>query len=606
MASQDFSDTYRTYKRFTNSLVGWLVQNSNTVLAKKPAPAHTFGQQINTTCHVSVSDIVPMANLIAGNVQNIPSVVFRLLQTAIELRLSCNLQFERLAVATSDEEMMASNRSHKHFIKVLRETFKILGGNKWEQEQEAANVLGDTNAVSTTKIMANMFSLLNLQAADGSDSCSEAEESHLSTKQRKRAKKANKKKKHREVNVEDYKILDDGMDKLQAEYVLAATNISEQVIDLRLQVQKLWADVAYQSTWPLCAAGASFQAAEIVKQAQVAIFHNFPDDDSYIKLVREYTGGGIEKLPERTTIRASAENDGGDVDVPYELREHIVSREHMKELLMLNTYHDLIEFVRDYNQAPVGEPTEALNVRLIKWEFDTDVAKLSPKNLKAWRRLYTIKWLYTLLKSFYEHDKLVQERALILSNGDQAPSATRKTSFFLMNDFVADLINLISQGIGVAEEKISFHLLFQLQCMVDSFTVSRGWRVRISSNVMQDPAYSLADSTTAKYIEQLLCSGNEAEPRGVVSAVNYFSTLKEDEKPTGSFGLWFMPRIKLDIASQYGVLSNWMGFLAGERKDIDLGGLKVNSQEVWALCPLMCGSTLIEAVKRNFGYAMMV
>lgn len=548
-----------------------------------------------------------MAKLIAGSLQKTPPVVFRLLRMAIELRLSCNLQFERLAEATSDEEVKASNRSHKHFINVLRETFEILGGKKWEQEEKPTKVFGDTNEASAQTIMSNMFSLLTLQGANDSDSCSEAEELHtpLTSPSSKRSKKSNKNK-HRQLSVDKYRLLDDAMDKIQAEYVKAATNITEQAIDLRLRVQKIWGDVAYLSAWSLSAAGASAQAAAIVKKAQDVVFYSFPDDDAYIKLIQAYTGGGIDKLPEDTTIRLSVENyEENPFD--YELQEYSVPHEHMKELLMLHTYNDLVEFSKDYKQAPVGKPTELLSKQFAKWEFDTDIAKLRPKKRKTWRRLYTIKWLYALLDSFYTYEKhvahLEHERA---AEGGQPTPVTKKTSFFLMNDFVADLVKLVAQETEVVKKGVSFHLLFQLQCMVDSFTISRGWEVGFSSSVFYTPAPSLKHSTTARNLEQFLCSGDGAAPRGIVSGVNSLKDTFDIPPFAFMFQRVFINRMRQDIMGHYLVVSSWLKLLVGAENEEDLEILQGSKAETWSLSPSMCGSTLMEAVKRNFAYAMMV
>lgn len=144
----------------------------------------------------------------------------------------------------------------------------------------------------------------------------------------------------------------------------------------------------------------------------------------------------------------------------------------MKEYVMIYTFRDLIDFLVDYSKYPKGRPPMRTLAEIQSWDISYDLQRASPAQRVNWRRVYTLKWLYGLV--------------------DASTSTNQNEQPFGLKEFAATIISLAettpTTDIG---RRVMPHQVFQLQCIVDSFAVSRGWFMSSRGHIMHSPLYSL-------------------------------------------------------------------------------------------------------------------
>jgi hypothetical protein len=112
-----------------------------------------------------------------------------------------------------------------------------------------------------------------------------------------------------------------------------------------------------------------------------------------------------------------------------------------------------------------------------------NLEKATPEERIKWRRAYTINWLYDLVNLF---SSIVVQRITIQGETHNLTTVDWSTSgpwnqhrrLFGLNEFAGFVTSLAFQAPSAdLKSKIRPHHVFQLQCIVDSMTVSSGWRV---------------------------------------------------------------------------------------------------------------------------------
>jgi hypothetical protein len=71
----------------------------------------------------------------------------------------------------------------------------------------------------------------------------------------------------------------------------------------------------------------------------------------------------------------------------------------LEELLLVNAYRDLTDFVIDFQQNRTGRPTKRMQKQLT-WNPGLDLHRATRSERLAWHRALTINWLYDLVNLF--------------------------------------------------------------------------------------------------------------------------------------------------------------------------------------------------------------
>ncbi|KAK6523717.1 hypothetical protein TWF281_001689 [Arthrobotrys megalospora] len=119
------------------------------------------------------------------------------------------------------------------------------------------------------------------------------------------------------------------------------------------------------------------------------------------------------------------------------------------------------------------------------WNPNIDLGQSTLEQRLKWRRAYTINWLYDLINVFCS--VVVQRNTLKgqkwdLSRVDWSPNGPwyEHRTLYGLNGFAGEIASLVYQkSLDEIRPKISPHLVFQLACIVDSMTVSRGWKIGV-------------------------------------------------------------------------------------------------------------------------------
>ncbi|GAO18356.1 hypothetical protein UVI_02044000 [Ustilaginoidea virens] len=604
-------------------LVYLLVTASNALLTAK-----RLQQYVNKSCKLSPSEFIPAAQLIAKHVKNVPSEIFRVLDSVIKLRTACCNEFRRRAATHgSNTEMEESNRSHQHFVDILRQTFGILGGDKWlEQEKSSRAKPAATDATDSDGFQANwsnVFSRLSLDTTSDTDEESRDDDEASSNlpetprprrvrrKNKKHAKKSGSRRRRQEpashIPLEQYGLAHDDEHKA-AEYFLAASAILEQCIELRLYCQRVWANSAYHGKNLVVTTAIAFQAMAVVRRSQAITFADFPDGDSYLDLLNAYTNGGTSRLQNDTVIRFCC--NSSDENCCKVMKEKAVPPHHMKELLMEYSYISLVEFVQDYKKTSSGSPTKAMQATFRKWDPDLTLKEASLDQMLEWRRVYTIKWLYDLVASFLSQKRIIQEKSTRdRRRGKPSPNKVweEKFSFFGLGDFAEAVVSLTQESAEAGSERsITPLLVFQLQCIVDSFTITRGWSIRAAGSILWDVPPEDFDAVSWLH----LFGGREAchaRPGVVGAAAALADSILDRPTDEGLAPVGDALREFCDsFCSHYKTMMELDRGAASGRGRRNSAKWEADELALWSLSPFLCGSGLMQAIELVYRFSMFI
>ncbi|KAL6902502.1 hypothetical protein GGI43DRAFT_422180 [Trichoderma evansii] len=460
---------YNSYKRDTELLVEWIIKTSNAIIKKY--------------------NIVLLLELIAKHRPSIQSTTYHLFYPS--------------------EELERDNSTHKYFIDTLTSAFEVLGGEKWLSKEQEKRTHNDREEESDTNTFAftNKFSMLDLESdpeninafdANNEESDKESTPPQKNQKSRKGRKRGKgKKAQHdRRSSQSDGRALDDTPlkryriveDNNMTMYAMAVFALTRDMIQLRSFLQDIWRKVAYKNLNSAVAATVSNIAVAMIRQSEATIFVDFPGYESFEMVKQTITRGDVERAVtefqfalHRIKIKNSSETTETLLDI--------------KELFFIHTYHDLVDFITDYQKTRSGKPTKRMLAQIDNWNPNLDLQKATEEERIKWRRSYTINWLYDLVNitaCVAIHGKNAKSENYAFEQmdwSDQGPLKSYRRMFGLIN-FAARVTTLAMQKHGTDfRHRIPPHLVFHLQCIMDAWTVSRGWAISgVKGHILSEPA----------------------------------------------------------------------------------------------------------------------
>ncbi|OHE91802.1 hypothetical protein CORC01_12876 [Colletotrichum orchidophilum] len=475
MATQN---AFAVYKRDARHLAYWMVRASNFIIK------------------------TPTAKLVKKHL-DIPPAIFRLFRSVIDAR-TAHLTFLRRVVTQEDPQFGKDIEIHETFIHYLKKAFVALGGDAWTESQQPG---GEKNRHATSKMTAEeltdaiQFSALDILAlslessdenssdADGS-SITEPSTTGSQRRARKKSGRGGKGKKKIKapsaalnvVSIEEYSI-DEADGGLEAEYFMASCAIAKECVSLREYLQGIWHEAAYCGLHGSIAGALSKLAIEMIRSTESDIFSEISGLHSYETCMMAITRSNLE-------IAQSAFNKALINLTPVSQQDGLKATFiDLKEYIQLGTYRDLVDFIEDYQQTRNGRPTEKMLAKIKYWDPTLDLQRVTKKERLKWRRSYTINWLYDLVNSFAcgpltalkEKSRVAgqgKERQLQLEDVDWLPNGPLITPSVILGlqEFASFVATLAMKKPGTdVRPYIMPHHVFQLQCIVDAFTVSCGW-----------------------------------------------------------------------------------------------------------------------------------
>jgi hypothetical protein len=622
-----FDNIYVSYKKETGRLLYWMIQTSNGIIQALGPSKDGCSLEVNLTGQAPVADLVLMAKLIATHRVNVPSEMLASFHSVIELRTIYYSQFQELASISPSKELEENNSKHKHFIDILTQAFQILGGEAWlaERDEKAAEA-GETKADAESSATANRFSVLNIDADNSESDTShqgenngEADDDASSfatpRQQRKRqhgkrkgkGKKAKARKSGRaddqhlgDVPLESYRIIED--DEVQ-HYYMAVFSLAMHWMEFRSLLQEFWRKVAYQGLNSAMVAALGNIAVAMVKQSEAVIFGDFPGYESLDMMILTLTGVGPEKAAKECRVTNNLNNVPGFFErggLPVDIRE----------AFLINAYDDLVDFITDFQKTRSGKPTKRMLAQLKGWDPCFDLQKATTEERLKWRRSYTINWLYDLVNVVAAgalYGLAEDEKGLVLEDvdwGTNGPFRLDRRLFGLF-DFAVEVTTLAMQKPGTTfSHKISPHLVFHLQCIVDAWTVSRGWAFSgLRGHVLGNPA---PYGVLRHHLDMFLGQGRWSTKgfgfsRGVAALKSLWASFRHTgeayEDVTTCIELYEELSRQFDEALGVSQVARMPEVTPSRFSATNYNGL-------WDYSPFLCGAGLAEALELSYRCAM--
>lgn len=252
-----------------------------------------------------------------------------------------------------------------------------------------------------------------------------------------------------------------------------------------------------------------------------------------------------------------------------------------------------MDFLHNFQKTRSGRPTKNMQAKLRNWDPNFDLEHASDHERLNWRRAYTIKWLYDLVNlntSLFRNHIAIKGEAPAYETFDWSNPNLLRTLFGL-NEFAGYITGLAMQKENTdVRPKIFPHHVFQLQCIVDSFTVSRGWRVSVyDGHITGPPAREFG---SLHDIDYFLGRAHQTNIGFIEAVAMIRRELEEDQEH------W-----KVDIADQLWNIRDELGLCLGESKLLPSLKSSLPSQfakhyanGLWEYSPLLCGIGLVEGL----------
>ncbi|GAB1318110.1 DUF6604 domain-containing protein (Fragment) [Madurella fahalii] len=637
---------YLAYKRDTSKLLYWMIKTYNNII-ETLEETYDDGTAANTTGEITVSRLVELSRLIADHITSVPPVIFQLFRSVIDNRTATHKLFEQLAAKSADPEIKKSNASHKHFIDALTEAYHILGGKDWEDGAPESSADAGTAADSLPAkedldrlVLENKFSVLTLERGGYSDEESgesSGEESDKKSRQAptsisrsrqprpgrgkksKRGAKAKKQQKRQKLQkqqktaeatdssldhlpLESYRIIP-GTDEGGLEYLLAVCCLVDDMIDHRAYLQNFWRDCAYDGLNTAVAGTMSNLVIATVQRTLSVMFADFPDRQSYESIIHTIACCSMEKAQNKPTLVRVCGEQGSEV------QETTMD---IKEQCMIYTYHALVDFLEDFQKTRSGKPTKRMLKEIRDWDATLDLQRATEEQRIQWRRSYTINWLYDLVNLFsfpvVQHNATQGEKH-VLEKVDWSPQGpwAKHRRLFGLDEFVGLVTSLAMQKPGTnIRHRILPHHVFQLQCMVDSFMVSRGWFSSIMcGHVLTPPAQEFQ---SRRDINLFLGQQNEHQDRGFLRAVDKVKAMFRRDSFLSQASDRHQANCEL-LERFQAQFSDWLGQSKCRREPDGVPPSRFSdstSNGLWEYSPFLCGVGLAEGLELAYRVGMRV
>lgn len=635
-------NSYLAYKRDTSYLIYWMVQTSNSIiksLAASDGPLDGVdGAPMLplTSAEITVASLVSLSKFVAKHINSVPSTILALFQSVIEARTAAHAAFQQMTARTPDPDVEKSNASHKCFIDALKESFDVLGGQDWKPDSsfDEADLLADTEHAKEEldRLLANRFGALEIHGSPEADEASDQEGTQEidmnlprrwkqarpgkgkkgkkgKAKKRSKAKAAPPKEESLEgVPLESYRIIQDE-DGIVTDYLMAVYDLLKQCMTLRSYLQGIWREVAYEGLNSALAGALSNIAIAMIQRSAAEIFVDFPGHDSYETVINTMTRGDMDKA--QTMFQVSLMHFEPGKGTPPSVEDQALD---IKELFLIHAYRDLLDFVTDFQKTRTGKPTKRMLEQIKNWDPKFDLRHATDEERIRWRRSYTINWLYDLVNAF---SFIVVQRNTLdgekheYGKVDWSPKGpwNQWRRLYGLNEFAGFVTSLAMQKPGTdIRNRILPHHIFQLQCIVDSLTVTRGWThhsLRGHVVIAPPPSYRFHPR---RDVDMFLDRKVTREGRGVLQAFNVLKQLFE--RDGALHGDMKRHWANYELLEQFHF--DYLWWLGESKYKNGLEAIPpsrfshVNSNGLWDYSPFLCGVGLEEALDLAYVPAMLI
>ncbi|GJC99709.1 hypothetical protein ColKHC_08535 [Colletotrichum higginsianum] len=571
--------------------------------------------RFNTSGTVTVDEFAAMTRLVGQEMRSIPSVVIEVLRSVILARIAHWDGFQQFT--ESSPEVQDSHAADRNFTIALYKAFEAFKALCVEDVQNAnqewpcgAQICDALEEI----VFANDFSIRDIRKLDheGSDYDSSNVVSASQRRGQKRRSMRNKNKRKKKAKIteqgtaalgklplKEYRFLRTD-EELTTEYTMAVRSYFLDCASLRDYLQGIWHEVAYDGLNSVVAGALVQLAFGVVKQTESDVFADFPGQVSYETLERIITRGNTQKAEKEFSAARHAlvpddQSQGSD--------EAFVD---LKEYMLSDAYRNLVDFIVDYQKNRNGFPTMKMLMHTTPWDPGFDLQQATKEERLEWRRVYTINWLFDLVNHYSSPileqppgGQNLEDIDWSTRNECLAPKAISGLQYF---GAVITSLAMQKPGTQVAD-RISPLDVFVLQCVVDAFTVSRGWSVDTLKGHVIIASPQSFDPT--REIKIFLRGKNERGDSGCLNSldrlVGIFEASEEFPKEPEHRQGWLRAiRVfynSLLLLGDSNRVRTCHSFPSSNFSATHVNGL-------WELSPLLCAVSLKDNVELAYRYSM--
>ncbi|KAI5291449.1 hypothetical protein KEM54_004629 [Ascosphaera aggregata] len=616
---------FRDFQDYESRLIFYVVHTVNRIIynngawraesgdCRPPFPTTIHGFVENS--YLTPEDLLSAAELIAANMEEIPAQVLILLKKVIDMRDRMHevyIDIIKKNLKASGKRIKACARAaqkpHWHFMSYLKQVWYTWNGDAWlaahekkygkENElsrQQADELLLDMNFILEARFIPEKDKVPGSVTNSVGDLESNPTQLEVSEKAKEGHDIVDRIHKRLQViwqidghrletlageDVEDFNLRIPPEFEIQTDYHIAYICLVQQANEIR---------AALRDTWLLVALGqVPLAAAALLTHIGIATI-------SYHEgVLNKVIGVGMSVY---SVLMTSA-----TLDKEAPMAEQFISPSGQsystRDIFLLDTYNNLLDFLVDYRVNKNGKPTDQLRARFVEpWDPDPDLRTMNDEQRHAWLRTYTMKWLYDFMNfyvvGFREYfnevrDGTMSDSDLLRCNIDG--HATEKRRLMGLNELAYELGNIILDRSKPPKSRLLFGQVFQVQCLIDAFLVTRGWQFNTTSG------QEFKASTKYDPLKDIESFFSWSHPNGFGPSFADARRTFHDEVKRHRAGQEKLSKDSLSLCQQIIPLFNIIGNTSW-RPSAEMPQCVFHDPDgIWRYSPFLSGSALAEAL----------
>jgi hypothetical protein len=347
-------------------------------------------------------------------------------------------------------------------------------------------------------------------------------------------------------------------------------------------------------------------AIAMVKKTQSAIFVDFPGHDSYETVMKTITRGNVDKAQGMFSLTLHKLSPDGNV---VDAQEKDID---VKEQFLIHAYQNLFDFITDFQKTRSGKPTKPMMAEIRDWDPYLNLQRASKQQRIKWRRSYTINWLYDLVNIF--SSIVVQRNTMkgqhwVYETVDWSVHGpwNKHRRLFGLNEFAGDITTLAMQKPGTdIRQRILPHHVLQMQCIVDSLTVSRGWSLsNLHGHILSPPAPGFRPR---RDVDLFLDRENQRIGHGYLQSIDLLKQLLDRDAQMHGDPNRHVQLSELLEGFQFDFV-NWLGeskYMHGLKTIPPSRFSNSNANGLWEYSPFLCGVGLAEGLEAAYDMSFLI
>lgn len=415
------------YERDLSPLIYWVLQTSNALIWSLPSSYPGIPQLPLDTPEISLPTLVSLCKLIGEHVdpRDVDTIIPALLCSILNATATSHAAFQRITANKPYPDVEKASASLESFIESLQECLRALGGWDWAlHSHKLSDALSSSLPLTKEKLdllVIKKFPGLEDKKTSEADQDSEPESAHQiaprAGHQRKQARpgKGKRGKRRKEGEASKSKNMDTKKESLQNVFdeeplrsfyldlqhdfyttvsFMATFDWFKECFDLREYLQNVWYDVAFKGLNSAVAGALSNTAYYgMIRRSTDLMAEDFPGKVSYRQMMDIMSA----VLGFNTELEDMDANKGD---------AHLVND---REMFLVYSYRDLLDFVTDYRKNSNGKPTKRMMKEINNWNPYFDLRRATMEERLKWRRSYTINMLYDLVRVCMQRQERINQ-----------------------------------------------------------------------------------------------------------------------------------------------------------------------------------------------------